>query len=204
MDIVRLTIITPAKRIKNLHRVYESIFSNCPVNMKLVWQLIIDYDEKVFITEYGKNTLNSLYEFDRTAITFLPSADLGLSGNPQRNEALESVHTGFVCFMDDDNIMHPDYKLAVLYSMLNNPHTGIIVNQIFQNGNSRLRSNPNNVKPGHIDTAQFTLPIDIIGDVRWDNWDYCADGHFIERVYNNNKEKFVFLDSDLCYYNYLR
>ncbi len=32
---------------------------------------------------------------------------------------------------------------------------------------------------------------------------YEADGYYIKEFYDNNKDKHVYIDEDLCYYNFL-
>jgi len=92
-----LTIITACSRKNNLKRVSESI------NFDLTDSWIIVYDsfkvgdsELLFVNnpnikEYYHDTSGSRY------------------GNSQKNFGLELVHTGFVYFLDDDNIMHPNF-----------------------------------------------------------------------------------------------
>ena len=33
----------------------------------------------------------------------------GISGNPQRNAAINQVNSGLIYFLDDDNIIHPNF-----------------------------------------------------------------------------------------------
>jgi hypothetical protein len=85
--------------------------------------------------------------------------------------------------------------------------TGFIVNQVHKNGFLRLLAHPQNMKVTHVDTAQVLFPRYFIGDVRWETHNYCADGVFIEIIYDNcidNGEKFMFINRPLSYYNYLR
>ena len=63
---------------------------------------------------------------------------------------------------------------------------------------------PENVKVQKIDMAQFMLSRDLIGDSRLKLNDYRSDGFFIEKLYNENKDDFIFIKDILCYYNHLQ
>ena len=68
---------------------------------------------------------------------------------------------------------------------------------------------------GYIDTAQFIVDIDIIGDLRWgspteaDGKDVRSknldadDGNFITTLYKNNTDKWEYIPEVLAYYNFL-
>jgi glycosyltransferase involved in cell wall biosynthesis len=56
---------------------------------------------------------------------------------------------------------------------------------------------------GKIDSAQFLLRRDLIGETRFKKFDYKADGYFIEEIYKRNPDDFIFIDKVLCYYNFI-
>jgi len=55
----------------------------------------------------------------------------------------------------------------------------------------------------YIDTAMIIIPYSLCKDIRWIPFLYEADGFYIVECYNNNKNKHIFVDNDLCYYNNL-
>ena len=141
-----------------------------------------------------------------------PTNGTGVSGNPQRNVALDIISyaynnnddNNYVYFLDDDTILHPRYLQTIIRTIKHNPGKAIITDQINKDSSIRLTASPDNMKVCHIDTAQYTLPVSMIKNHRWSPFDYCADGHFIEGIYQENKDKFIFINEPLCFYNYLR
>jgi len=190
---MKVTFITPLTRPHNIKLVYKSIINSVTKDMKWEW----------IVVEDG----NSLLDNDECLYTkyiSYSSADKGLSGNPQRNIALDHVGCdSYVYFLDDDNIIHPNlFRRAT--KILENSNKALIFSQAFENGFIRLVPRPDMIVPCHIDTAQFLVPRDLIGDLKWEDWNYCADGVFFSTLYNQHKERFIITKETLCYYNYLR
>jgi hypothetical protein len=75
---------------------------------------------------------------------------------------------------------------------------------VFRNGVTRLKADPDKVTVGNIDTAQYMFRASIVEGLRFDETRYDADGVFIEELYQRHKDKFLFVNQPLCYYNYLR
>lgn len=192
-----LNIITPSIRFDNLVQIQDSIslsLNKARSNWDNIrWIVVLDSDIDV-------NT-----NIDKAEIYYLKTNNNnGLSGNPQRNYGLDLVDDGYVYFLDDDNILHPDYLEYFFWFENNYVGSAFITPQVWKNGVVRLLPKSNNIAVGGIDTAQFTLPKNLIGDIKWDIFNYCADGVFAEEVYNKHKDKFIFVPKPLCYYNYLR
>ena len=178
----KITIITPSYRVDNLQTLKNSI------NFNYVNEWIIVYD--------GNNVLEnpSIFrnEEDGKIKEYVYKGD-GISGNPQRNYALTQITNNdtFLYYLDDDNIIHPDfYKLCDIIEK-NKMYT---FNQV-----NRLRGD--NVNINHIDTAMFLIDFNLCKNINWINDRYDADGHYITECYNSNKENHIFFDNDLCYYN---
>ena len=119
-------------------------------------------------------------------------------GNCQRNAGLDSVKEGYVYFLDDDNLMHPNFWKH--YLAIHTTGKAFIGNQELANGQTR-KAAPKHVKTHHIDTAQFCLPMTLIGDNRWKEDAYAADGLFVGYVYHLKYKEFVFLNDTLAYHN---
>jgi hypothetical protein len=120
----------------------------------------------------------------------------GISGNPQRNYALTQIKNKntILYYLDDDNTIHPQ-----LYKLLN-----IVENDKIYTFNQTSRLKGNTPKLNKIDTAMVLIDNNLCNGLRWDKHEYGADGYYIQTVYNNNKDKHIFVDNDLCYYNTLR
>lgn len=190
---MKVTFITPLTRPYNIKLMYISIIESITKDIEWKW----------IVVEDGDSLLNNdicLY----TKYISYPSKDKGLSGNPQRNIAIDHIDwDSYVYFLDDDNIVYPSlFNRAT--KILENSNKALIFSQAFGNGIPRLVPQPDRIVPCHIDTAQFLIPRDLIGDLKWENFNYCADGAFFGTLYNQHKERFIITKEILCYYNYIR
>jgi len=193
----KLTIITPSYRIDNLRRIKESI------NFDYVSEWIIVYDQ----TKITENPY--LFANDDKIKEYLHTSH-GISGNPQRNFALSMVSdkNSYIYFLDDDNIIHPDFVDLMNLLDDNKIYT---FNQTIKvwNGNSPfgydnvLRLKGNNINVQHIDTAMFLIHYSLCKNTPWILEKYDADGFFIKECYEKHKEKHIFIDNVFCYYNFL-
>jgi len=199
-----LTIITPCCRQLNIPKLFDSIL------FQKISKWIIVYDTSKDIT-YDK-----LYT-DHPQISEYECNDPGIVGNSQRNFALNLVHDGFVYFLDDDNIIHPNFwsivdtldenyfytfdQLRTTKMQLKEPpllNRNIsdnykIINRILLG---------NNIRPCKIDTAMFIVHKKMIRDIKWSD-KYAADGIFISEIYKQNENNHIYINETCCYYNYL-
>lgn len=176
-------IITPCSRPDNLPKLFESLktFSD-----KLVWYIVHDSLDKRCIFN---NKFNWIKEFSF-------HLDGGVAGHAQRNFALDLIESGYVYQLDDDNLLHP-YLIPAIELRT---ERAITFAQIMDKGRIRLG---NSIRQTFIDQAQFILDRTLIGDCRYNPYNYCGDGEFIEELYNKHKDDFVTLSSPLCFYNAL-
>ena len=56
----------------------------------------------------------------------------------------------------------------------------------------------------YIDTAMVIIPYNLCKNITWKLDIYEADGYYIKECYDNNKDKHVYIDADLCYYHFLQ
>ena len=182
----KITIITPSYRTNNLLRIKESIDFN------YVNEWIIVYDA----TKIHENP--NLFK-DNDKIREYVFTSEGISGNPQRNYGLDIIKNPdtFIYFLDDDNIIHPSlYKLIKIMDQ----------NKIYtfnQTDRSTGNLKGDNICIGGIDTAMFIIYYSLCNSIRWVKDKYDADGRYIIECYNENKNKHIFVDNDLSYYNKL-
>jgi hypothetical protein len=209
----KLTIITPSYRINNLLQIKNSI------NFHYIDEWIIVYDGSK-ITENPNLFENKENKENNKIKEYLYKGE-GVYGNPQRNYALSKITNpnALLYYLDDDNIIHSN-----LYRLLN-----IVVdntkmytfNQLrYQDDRLRLRAeaehlksfviNPynqykkmkgNNININYIDSAMVIIPYSLCKDIKWILDKYEADGYYIKKCYKKCKDKHVFIDNYLCYYN---
>jgi len=178
-----LNIITPCSRPENLRIISESI--NIP---KENYRWIVVYD--------GLNLENKDLIPDNCEFYYHKNLN-SKSGNDQRNFALNLINNGHVYFNDDDTTLHPD-----LWENINNLTEDFIhFKQNNKNGTLRLHSEI--IKVGHIDSHNFIVSNNIIGNHRWDIGKYDADGYFAIECFNNSKSK-IYINKVLSIYNNLR
>ena len=79
-----------------------------------------------------------------------------------------------------------------------------IVNNTIYKFNQYNRIKGNNINIGYIDTAMVIIPFDLCKNLKLMLDVYEADGYYIKECYDNNKDKHVYVDQDLCYYNLLQ
>ena len=70
--------------------------------------------------------------------------------------------------------------------------------------NQYNRIKGNNINIGYIDTAMVIIPFNSCKNIKWKLDVYEADGYYIKESYDNNKDKHVYINQDLCYYNFLQ
>lgn len=174
-----LNIITPCSRPNNLKKIEESInFSNYR------WMVVFDADK------VPHNTLSK-------AECYSLRNPNSISGNAQRNYALDLVTDGWVYFNDDDTTIHP--KLWETINHLNNDF--ISFKQAWPSGQLRLTGD--NITVNNIDSHNFVLHHSIIGDTRWEMHQYAADGIFANECWKKSKNP-IYIDEVLSVYNILR
>lgn len=61
----------------------------------------------------------------------------------------------------------------------------------------------NNVAIRSIDTAMMLLDYNLCKDIRWIPDLYIADGFYLEECYHQNIDKHVYVNNELCYWNYI-
>ena len=185
----KMTIITPSIRPQNLLKIRESI------NFDHVHQWIIVYDgskiqehPNIFTSENNPK----IQEYIHTS--------KGISGNPQRNYALDKIEhpDTYVYYLDDDNIIHPDFYR--IFSIL---ETGKIYTFGQKNNDPSKDLRGNRIQYAQIDTAMVLIDYNICKDIRWILDKYEADGLYIIECYTKNKDKHIFVDNTLSYYNKL-
>lgn len=186
-----LTLITPCSRPENLHVMRESI------QMDRIDCWIIVYD-----TTKTRGVYAPLFDHPKIHEIGHVSSPESCSGNSQRNKALKLVQSGLIYFLDDDNIMHPNFwallsrmELGHFYTFDQQRWDEFVAapGDIFKGDTPRLQK---------IDTAQYV--VDARMSTFWKEDDYKADGLFIEDIYLRFHQDHVYFPEVAAYYNYLR
>ena len=179
-------IITPCCRPYNLAKLYDSI------QFDKIEKWIIVYDT-------SKNRkYDKLYSTHPSIIEVECNAK-GVAGNPQRNYGMQLVKDGWIYFLDDDNIIHPNFW-SIIESLQIDSFTTF--DQLRDNKQEIIYGNK--IESRFIDTAMFIVHKRHIKDTLWHPDRYDADGYFIYDILNTNKIPQMYINQIGCYYNYLR
>jgi len=180
-----LTIISPCYRQHHLPIMYDSI------NFDKIYEWIIVYDT----TKDRKYTRM----FERhPKIREVECDDASISGNAQRNYGISLVKDGFIYFLDDDNIVHPNFWTIADSFQLPYFYT---FDQDRDKKGWILRGNKIQVR--WIDTAMYVVHKKHVGKIKWQLMEYKADGYFICDVLTNNSYFHNYIPKTAAYYNYI-
>jgi len=179
-----LTIITPSCRQNYLEKLFNSIQFD-------------KIDKWIIVYDTSKNrTYNKIFNNPKIIETFCDV--VGQAGHPQRNFGVNLVQNGHIYFLDDDNIIHPNFWNIIDSFEEEYFYT---FNQIRNKRGDLLFGNK--VEIGKIDTAMFVVPKKMFEGIKWDITRYEADGIFITTVNNFYSKKHKYINCIACYYNYL-
>ncbi len=202
---MKLNIVTPLSRGQNLGLVYNSILwgKYQKTDVSVIWHVVIDKN----CSRIDDNFMELLKS--EPWVVIHDYKEEAPAGHGHRNRVLEYlIHQDrldeWFYSLDDDNALHRDYLSIV--PKYKDECEAIVVSQIWGDyrGQRRCTAAPKFCKLNHIDSAQFTFKVGLIGDMKFDQNRYDADGVFIEVLYKKHPNKFKFLDVDLSYYNKLR
>lgn len=183
MNDMFLNIITPCSRPENLFKISESI--NIPKE-NYRWIVVCDSESLPDETLIPDNC--EIYHHKNSEST---------SGNSQRNFAIDMVEKGYIYFNDDDTLIHPN-----LWNTIKNIEADFIsFIQLEKSGYVRLMGN--NINVGYIDSHNFLVSHEIVGNSRFILNQYDADGYFAVECFNKSETK-VWVNTPLSIYNLLR
>lgn len=201
---MKISVITRCTRQHNLKTVKDSVFNNVPKNVKIDWHVIFDVNTLKDIDAEILGNLkdnNTTYHFER--------GDKQGMLYPQSSKLIEKLKTTWVYFLDDDNIMHPEFYKVISNKIKDNPEKMVhVVSQTvdgkdFSGLKFRIAA-PQYVKRSGIDLAQYIVHSDVYNKFGYKfQPDYCADGILIEQVKKDHPEWFTYTIEELSYYNAL-
>lgn len=181
---MNITIITPCSRPENLMKLADSISFPCR------WIIVYDSLEPIHLF----NSSN-IEEYNIKG---------GVSGNLQRNFGIElSNLDDWLYFLDDDNLIHPDFYSAMLEIDSDQLEVQCIVFDQQKDKVTIRNCGPETTKVTYIDQAQYLIKRSLVNGHRFVQ-DYCADGILIETIFRESPNSFLFINKPLCYYNKLR
>lgn len=178
-----LTIITPVTRYGNLFFIERSLD-------------IIPKSQRLWICVFDSNYIPK--NIPSSCEAYICKDPASKMGNAQRNFALDLITEGHVYFNDDDTMLH-----HLLWNKIQNldDHDFIHFSQINKDGSLRLKGDK--ILLNQVDSHNFIVSRELIGDTRWVLDRYDADGIFAEECYKKSVLP-IFIPKVLSIYNALR
>lgn len=200
-----INIITPVTRVENLPLIYKSL-QNQPIKIK--WWVLLDpkVHEKYNAVEKQLQSLASSADSSAEFVIIIEKSPQtnNLGGYSHRNWVMDRLSAEeWVYNLDDDTILHPALLPYLHQFDIMNRYSGIVFAQVNKNGDIRLDVKEDKIKVCHVDTGSIVYKMDIVGDLRFQEGHYVADGYFIEELYAKNKSRFTLRNIPLSYYNYI-
>lgn len=198
-----LHIITRCFRPENLFEIKKEIHKT--ELFKVQWWVIFDISR---LKKVDTQTLKFLNQSNIHVIYFEGKKEN--YGSDLVDEVLKKIDSGWIYLLDDDNQIHHDFFEQIYQHIVQNPNSkGFIFNQLVSGkdftGLDIRVTEENDVEIGKIDTAQFLLRRDLIGNTNYNQGGgYISDGIFIKEIFENNKKDFVFIDKILSHYNFFQ
>ena len=122
-----------------------------------------------------------------------------LGGHALKEDMLDQIEDGWVVFLDDDTLMHPDLPRRVAEHL---DAAGVVVSQDRTASlGHMLWATPENMRLGGVDIGQVVLRRELIGDADMPPY-YGGDGTFLHEILQG-RDDIVYLDEALSLYNVL-
>lgn len=184
-DIINLSIIIPfSRKIINLDEIITSVSKVSSSNIEVI--IVTSSDREEEVQEWASKYVNiKVYSTDEPTV----------SGNNYRNIGVTKATGDWIYFLDDDNIVHPNFSDLLEY--MDRDKDVIFFSQIF--ANQKIRLMPVTIDVGGVDTAMFLVKKSVMDNHKWEEGAYTADGILAKELSNYNCQ---YIYTPYCFYNY--
>jgi len=121
---------------------------------------------------------------------------VGVCGSCQRNLGIDMVKDGHIYFLDDDNIVHPEF-----WNLKFDPDYFYTFNQNRTKEGKILTGD--RLRYCEIDTAMFVVPKKMFDGIRWITTAKGSDGYLIAEINARYPNNHKYINRIAAYYNYL-
>lgn len=196
-------ILTRCTRTGYLSEIMKGIETNTATLLKIEWHVVFDTN---VLKDIDAELLSTLQQFG--AKLYFMKGQPGDFGHRFLNYLFDTINDGFIYILDDDNMIHPDFLSVIERNIFLTQKKGFVFNQRIDGkdftGEEMRFASADNMKRSKVDSAQYVLHKSLIADIRLIEGLYIADSIFAEQVYESNPFEFVFIDKELCYYNFFQ
>ena len=183
-----LNVVTPCMRPENLIRIYQTI------NFNFITKWYICYDTTKVLNE------SKMFDNNPHVVElFIDGTDVNsMFGNQQRNMGLKQISKGYVYFLDDDNVMHPDFYKFIDTNTPKKIYTFDRLNNFNIVSSGDITNTRGRVCRG-LDTSQFCVDIDLITTECFLVNSNCrksthnADTRFISSLIKKHPDKHIYI-----------
>ena len=183
-------IVTPSRRYNNLNILYRNL-KPWISKYNIEWFIIYDTNSKIINQDLDE------YWIKQYSYRNIESE----GGHDQLNYALSLFDEGIFFVLDDDTLMHPRFFPVITEYVDKTGKLGFLFHDQLMN-DVIYPAYPHNIKVCVVGQQNFALDRKLIGDRKYELLQY-ADGVFIEGLYNDRKEDFIFIDEILAWHNRL-
>jgi hypothetical protein len=195
---MNLIIVTPFSRtIENIQAMYASVMM-AAATIETEWIIVYQHNVEQKLMEWQR-TMKSNRGLQVTIVR--GNTATSYYGNSYRNQAVGQIteaEKAWVYFLDDDNILHPDFPKLI--NVVRPEDEVVFFTQVWKSGEIRLE--PDHLGVGGVDTAMMLVRSYIIKKHLWNEEEYTADGLMAETLASNHNSKRI--HEPYCFYNYLR
>lgn len=187
-----INIMTPVLRTQNLIKIFNSI----------PWELDGFNFNFCLVYDGFENQWLGIKDSDYATVEYMIADTNGddFAGHKKRNWFLDNVHSGYVYFCDDDNLIHPELFKNLMGKL---DGTSIIMDQYNKNDSLRL-SHTEPIEVGHVDVGNILINRKDIGDLRFEADKYEADGILFNEIFVKRGVPIKRDSEAKTYYNKLR
>lgn len=204
---MELIIITRCTRPENLPVIKQSITDIKSIFNSIKW--VIMFDTRV-IGSLHRDTLDTLTdEWIQVKYFLSKPKDFGHTHINELIQANFKSSAQWVYLLNDDTILHKNF-IHVINTTLNVAEDiyFIIFNQeVGGRDGSKLTTRiacKDNLKVGSIDMGQYISRGDVASTIKYPEFEYCADGKYIEQVADKYPDNIYYINKECSHYNFIK
>lgn len=195
-----LHILTRCTRPQNLLQIRDSVLLRC--EFELHWHILFD------TSCVSQPDVPLLCQLSHSPIhlRFFQGAkgDLGVS---YLNQVLGEIDSGYVYVLDDDTLLHENFYHRVYHEIVRHRKQILVFDQWVGgrdfSGLMTRQAVPENMRVQGVDFGQIVFDVTVSRGRPLRNFEYKNDGYFIQQLWEDLAQEFLFVQETLCYYNRL-